>query len=333
MNQVQLRAVLEAMERIERGEPTPLVGGEVGRFLAAYARERREAERLAFSQGITIQHDQGAIPVDTETARLIPAPTTSPFATFPTTWGEVTIGLVFCPELHTILTLRLWHSAYAAREAIRELAAWPNGTIEVTGSFRWLPPNVATAGEASYAGRPSAPHEFWRDLAFLAATADDLYAPPHALEYIVGRVSGKTRIAHVRSFIVKAEPNGDELVPGGTFVDPVRLRRTANSLSLPPGLWMVLGLRAAETDCWDLWVAEPATPDAALRHLVGWRAFRAWLREEPLDQGVIEENARRALTAIDIGPSSGPVTPPSLPAPSSGTLRFARSLLASMRLG
>jgi hypothetical protein len=320
------------MKKIEQGGATPLLGGEIGHYLLAYARERNAALSLALDSDLQIRRDQGAITVDAP-VRLIAAPTQDAFRTFATGWGDVSLALAFCPELYAVATLRLWHSAYAAREAVRELKRWSWGTIDVVGAFRWLPPNVLTAGEARYVGRPSRPGESWRDLAFLAATADDLYAPPHALEYVVGRVGATYAIAHIRSFVVKVKPGGEEFVPGGTFADPVVLRREDEGSPLAPGLWLALAYRTPDTRAWRLWVTEKIDADQALRHLVGWGAFRALLREDAIDPEQVDGRARRALDQLGIRPTSGQSSSfPELALPTSAPLKFARSLVAQMRL-
>ena len=64
MNPDQVRPLLEAMKQIEQGGATPLLGGEVGRYLLAYARERNDALSPALGSDLPIRRDQGAITVE-----------------------------------------------------------------------------------------------------------------------------------------------------------------------------------------------------------------------------------------------------------------------------
>jgi len=195
---------------------------------------------------------------------------------------------------------------------------------------------LVTAGTAEYLGRERSADEAWTAAAFLKATADDLSAPPHALDYIPLRISGELTLVHLRSFITAHHEDGAAWVVGGTRIGSYKL--PVGPIVSPPSsrareLRMCLGIRVPEDDRWSIWKTASCTAEQALEHAVVWSGFRSWLGGSSLDESAAEQAARVALHAhgIEVGPTSHHFE--TVAVGRSSLSRYARALLARMRLG
>jgi hypothetical protein len=333
VNSTQLDALLDWMERIDRGEAPARIGGPIGSFLRRYSDERNDVVRLALEHSLGIRADGAVSGRDLQGITLAPLLPSETAKVFDSHWGPVARYLAVCPELMTCITLRLWLATASGRDAYRLLTSSPSSALEVRGDFRWLPPGTLTPGTAEFELKDPFTREPWAQVAYLKATADDINDIPHALDYRDFTLGDRVRLACLRTFAALHE--GDTLVvPGGVrshhetidFPEEVIPQEPAGSL------FLCLGFREPGTR-WQVWRMRECSEEEIFVHNFRWASFRRYLAATDQADEAIASAVTGALTAVGLGVA--PKVPAQEPlGPSLGELgEFVRGVASKMRLG
>jgi hypothetical protein len=309
----------------------PLVAGPVGNYLRAVARTRLRAFSLARSLGLRTRADgvlsgQGLGPL-----RLLPLFPDESTSVRETHWGTRTDVLVICPELYSVVVLRLWHSARSAREAYRAATQGRSATpvVEATGEIRWLPPSVLTPGNAYFYERAANQSETWSAVDFLRATADDMIVEPHPMSFVRAAIDGVGGFFEFRTFVLVGRA-GKYLVPGGERTDALEIRRPSAAVS---DLSLALGYREATLGKWEIWKTIPITVGTAIGHATRWSCFRHWLMQREFNPRDAQVRAEAALHELGILPEASSELNLPFDEPVNPLQQLARELITAARVG
>ncbi|MGH8018174.1 MAG: hypothetical protein ACREIA_07760 [Opitutaceae bacterium] len=288
------------MEKIDRGRLPPRLGGPYGSFLRHYARERNDVISLALRHKVAIRADGAISGRPLEEITLVPVDKDGNSTTSESPWGPVARYLALCPELLTLVVVRLWLSAASGREAYQALITAPQEALEVCGDFRWLPPGTLTAGRAKFDTRRAGSLECWQNAPFLKATADDLADIPHALDYRDVQLRGRFALAHFRTFVIVVDEDGSMTVPGGVRPKSVRVPLKddgplAGMICKDRRLFICLCFREPGEDAWTVWLASHLESSGALIHNVRWARYVRYLHRQDVDDPGVIDACRQAL--------------------------------------
>lgn len=215
VNSRDVARIFNILLRIDAGERVPRLEGPHGAFFRRYAAERETAVRLALDAGVSIRRDgklSGA-PIGELTISAA-CPQVEPTVSR-THWGEVERHLVLCPQILSIVVLRIWIASASGREAVRTLlTSEATDSVRATGNFRWSPPAAITTGRADFELAPANPLANWKTAPFIKATADDLMTPVHPLDLRDIYLEGRPRLAQFRCVLIRVLDPRRALVVG-----------------------------------------------------------------------------------------------------------------------
>src|SRR5207247_1027471 len=126
--------------------------------------------------------------------------------------GEVAEALTVSEELGGLVNTVMWLKGPVANAAYNLLRT--NTGLQLRGDYRWTPPAGITPGEALLEASDSA--ITWQRARCLKAVADDLFRPPHALEYVLDYRLGPPGIKYFRCVCVANDDKKWRVLPGLT---------------------------------------------------------------------------------------------------------------------
>ncbi len=345
MNTREFAQVARALERIDAGGGPPRLSGAPGAFFRRYAAERAAAARLAIESGVRIRRDGRLSGAALESVTLSPLQPTVTGSVTHTHWGEVGRFLALCPELRTVVLLRTWLSAASGRHGLRTLLALSEGqAAHVIGGFLWSPPGIITTGRADFEVASAGAGTQWSSVPWLKATADDLMASAHPLDFRDVLLAGRPMLIQLRTVLLRPLPEGRAMVPGGfrsrtltmrlershamPTLDRNRLERSAQPL-------LALLYRQPWEEDWTAWLAQPADPAAATEHLAAWGRYLRTLQPDWAPGVNLAEAVRRSLVAAGLEPVESAVPDTNIEAPPAATpeARLAFALARAIRVG
>jgi len=330
----QLAALLKQMEEQDKGRAAPHLPGPYGTFLVRYGRERNDVVKLALTHRIAIRRDGAISGRDLQHITVIPLFPDEAAGEVETHWGRLAIFLALCPELMSLLSVRLWLESASARDAYRGLLAGYSSGIRIHGDFRWLPPTAITAGTAEFETVTVPVGDSWTGAPYLKTTADDIFDIPHALDYSSIILGGRGLLAQFRSFIVRCSNMG-RVVPGGIRPKAVALRAKdlPNSGNASVATVLCLAYREPGESEWTIWKTVPVDPSLALEHNLRWVAYmRGLAGEQPLTTEIATACRDAIGTDLPLPDVANPRWQlPVLPEPRLNA--FAKDVSARLRLG
>lgn len=308
--------MVRVLEKIDAGSKPPRLAGAHGAFFRRYAAERATAVRLALQCAVHIRRDGKLSGASLGEVTICPLQPEQAGSIVATPWGKVGRYLGLCPELQTVVLLRVWLSASSGREGLRALLGTEAGkSVRLVGGFLWSPPGTITSGRADFEVDAAQTDALWQNGPFLKATGDDLLAPVHPLDVRDVYVRGRPLLAQFRC--VLALPVGTHrlrvprLLSGAPLEMDVNISRADSStlgfLHSGAAPILALVLREPWDEKWSVWAAEPVGPLPALEHLLSWSAHLQSL--EPSFGGPDfdpVEAAVRELKALGLGAPDRP---------------------------
>lgn len=335
-----MRRIFDVLQKIDAGGRVPRLEGPQGAFFRRYAAERGTAVRLALEAGVDIRRDGklsgapiGAITIKRVSAAVGPSVSR-------TYWGEVERHLVLCPQLLTIVVLRIWMTSASGREAVRSLLTAEEGEcVWGAGDFRWSPPGAITTGRADFKPAPGDPLADWTSAPYIKATADDLMVPAHPLDLRDVYLEGRPRLVQFRCVLLRPLGGDRALVVGGFRGRPVELRlesareqAVAGDCEAQDHAALALLLRDAWSESWETLAIAPVDSKRALEHIVSWCTFMRLLDPGFGSGQDPEEAGRRALRAAGVPPPEEPPEIPALCVPDIPIVRLALALNRRIRI-
>jgi hypothetical protein len=282
----QRRELLDILDRIDNGLPSPEIPGHVGRFLRQYAQGRTDLDRVLVARDLKRREDDAVsgIALSAINAQLLGDPQIEFHSR---RLGEVAEAIVVSEELGCVAQLVMWLNALTAKSTLETLRR--HRAARLDGDYRWTPPSRITPGEAKITSPPQ--HTAgWCDSRILKVVSDDIDRHPHALEYVRDRRPGYFGLKVFRSVCARHEGQTWEVLPalGSKLSLRVASERThARSAIETGGLAMLLISREPWADAWTIVEAAEITPDDALAHVITWADFQRELHGLPMDTEIV----------------------------------------------
>ena len=213
MNAREREAIRHVIATIDAGEAPPQqVSGYAGRFVREYAKRRDLTVRLAADSGAKFMPGMGMIrglargPVS-----LYPIDRVFEWEAVDTRHGSYYHVPCLCPELLTLVNLRLWTTSGSGLEAIERFKTRgdPTAGVRVDGAYRWAPPTLLQPGTARLDDLPSDDDQTWWNAGYLKWSAEDIGLPVDPLEYIeLVATPEKTNVPYAALRVVAGIPDG-----------------------------------------------------------------------------------------------------------------------------
>ena len=333
--------VLSSLDNIDRGKPAPRLSNEIGAFFRSYGLRRNDFTKLAIRQAIDVNRN-GEIPGDAiGPVSLIPLTSLAPPQSVTTHYGGFFSIPVICPELLSIIDLRLWTDSGSGSAGLNLLESLMEneGGLILKGGFRWTPPIRITAGTGSPTALPRMDNDPWTTFAFLKYAGEDVTSDPFPLEYRPLWIGGDPLLAAIRVTAGVVKEKGKLVVPHAMSNSSTTIRlvqgscttaRARTVLSQEGGCTCLL-IREPDNDTWTIWDAVESGAEDLLTHLVSWAEYVDRLRESPIwgNRDSVVGAALSSLSLVDVESRH----PLKLPCSSFPVYEFAQTLARHMRWG
>ena len=318
----ELIAIQNSMHKMDKGNPAPSLGGEIGQFLRNYSLQSTEFVRLALENNAHVDRN-GAIPGNSiGPITLIPLTDLSEPKEVDTNFGSFLSYTVICPELHSIIDLRTWinsGSGIAVLNILESLMAGEQG-IGLSGRVLWKPPVRVNTGTASVkavtTNIDTATSDNWDSFQFLRYAGEDINTRPYSLEYRTISVKNETLLGATRITAGQISDNDTIQIPYATSDQHTEIKiqtdhyTSARAIKVLSGakIASLLLIREPKSRQWIVWDAIEIPPMRLLTHLAGWVEYIDNLRTSPLriDRKTTVSKAKSSLHALGINPKKEP---------------------------
>jgi hypothetical protein len=302
LSTTELANLLRILEKIDRGLIHPRMPDRIGRFLRQYGSGRKELDRTLTRCQVERRADAavsgralGAIEIHS-----LLEPEVSLLG-FPL--GEVAGTLAISEQLGGFVNLTMWLNAPTANTVYNLLRQ--NPALRLTGDYRWTPSARLTPGEAHLdsAGEATA----WQHARCLKAVADDLFRPPHALEYVLDYRIGPPSLKYFRCVCALKGSENWEVLPGLTRSRTLEVATVIPEVKFEKGerLYTLLIYCEPWSRAWTIVEAIPIDAEDALAHSITWADFQRELSGLAIEPAIIagSQQALRAagLASADFG--------------------------------
>jgi hypothetical protein len=275
LNRSQLRELEVVLERIADGTaPIPRSGGSIGRFLRAYSTSRDAAVRRLLVDGAQGRSVSGRalMPIDVVPIAPLQLTDAGPLA------GSATVGVVASETLAATLRITLWGSGRTANWLERTWRKDATAAVQLSGTYRWHPPERITAGGAEAELLESCE---WHRIRCLKFTGDDIGREPKAASCHIDWSNAPLGVKAYRSFAVYYDERWR--VAPGLREAPADIEVVmADELTPRCGLGLVLAwAQPWEPTRWRVIASRDASGNDVLAHSISWADHVRELRGEP----------------------------------------------------
>ena len=346
MNQEERKAIRRVIAKIDAGSPAPrFVGGPSARFVRAYAKRRDLAAHLAADAGVQLLPGVGMVRgLSRDPLSLYPMDQLFDWEEVTTRHGTYFHVLCSCPELLTLINLRVWSTSGSGREAIGRLATRGDRSagVQLDGAYRWAPPNLLQPGSAMIDDLPPDDSQAWWMANYLKWSAADVGLEVDPLEYIeVVATPEHTRVPYAALRVVAGIPDGVRrlVLPRALAVgfldldcEAAAIRPDLVSVWASAKLVFAILLREPTDERWKVAGARSASPEEVVLHERGWAEHLRALGGDGTVPGdaTIAQTVRQSLRTLGVSVSdqenSAPVLCATRPDP------LAREIAIHIRL-